>query len=233
MIGYYNYTVWLTYMSLLSAVMGILVSLHGGGHPYWGIFFLMFSGFCDAFDGRVARSKKNRTEVEKGFGIQIDSLSDLVAFGVLPACIGEAMGQSGPGIAGVTRLKFHGNNLIWISALMLAVMMWYCLAALIRLAYFNVTEEERQGSEEGSRKVFTGLPVTSAAVVFPVILLIHIFCKADLTLLYFLFLVIVGFLFVSEVQVKKQTTRGILLLIAIGVLEAAVLAYVFIVMRRQ
>ena len=51
----------------------------------------MFSGLCDAYDGKVARMKKVRTEEEKAFGIQIDSLADMVAFGVLPACIGAAM----------------------------------------------------------------------------------------------------------------------------------------------
>lgn len=39
------------------------------------------------FDGRVARTKKNRTAEQKGFGIQIDSLCDIVAFGILPAVI--------------------------------------------------------------------------------------------------------------------------------------------------
>ena len=70
MIGFFDYTVWLTYMSLLSAGAGILVSLDGDGHPYWGTFFLLFCGLCDAFDGKVARTKKNRTETENKFGIQ-------------------------------------------------------------------------------------------------------------------------------------------------------------------
>ena len=91
MIGFYDYTVILTYLSLLSGASGIIVCLNGIGHPYLGMFFLLFSGLCDTFDGKVARSKKNRTSQEKLFGIQIDSLSDLVAFGVLPACIGIAM----------------------------------------------------------------------------------------------------------------------------------------------
>ena len=39
MIGVYDYTVILTYLSLLSAGAGIFVSLSGGGHPYLGIFF--------------------------------------------------------------------------------------------------------------------------------------------------------------------------------------------------
>ena len=90
MIGVYDYTVWLTYGSLVSAMLGILVCLHGVGHPFVGVFFLLLSGLCDAFDGKVARRKQDRTEMEKNFGIQIDSLADLVAFGVLPGCIGFA-----------------------------------------------------------------------------------------------------------------------------------------------
>ena len=58
-LGYYDYTCFLTYLSLLSAGLGIFVTLHGAGHPYLGIFFLMFSGLCDAFDGKVARTKKD------------------------------------------------------------------------------------------------------------------------------------------------------------------------------
>ena len=60
MIGVYDYTVILTYVSLLSAGMGIFISLSGYGHPYVGIFFLLVCGLCDAFDGKVARTKKNR-----------------------------------------------------------------------------------------------------------------------------------------------------------------------------
>ena len=79
---------------MISATSGIMLCLNDIGLPYLGMFFLMFCGLCDAFDGKVARTKKNRTEQMKQFGIQIDSLSDLVAFGVLPACIGIAMLRS-------------------------------------------------------------------------------------------------------------------------------------------
>ena len=65
MIGIYDYTVVLTYLSLLSAGTGIVVSLGGSGHPFLGIFFLLFCGLCDAFDGKVASTKKNRTDMER------------------------------------------------------------------------------------------------------------------------------------------------------------------------
>ena len=237
MIGYYDYTVVLTYLSMLSATTGVMLCLNDIGHPYLGMFFLMFCGLCDAFDGKVARTKKNRTDSMKKFGIQIDSLSDLVAFGVLPACIGIAMLRSSIEFLTFPHLKFLHQHLAdkstIIKIILTVIAVFYALAAMVRLAYFNVIEEERQETETGVRKTYIGLPVTSSALVFPTILLIHIFCSADLTLLYFLFLAIVGFLFVSDIQVKKPTTKGILVMISIGIVEAAALAFIFIVMRNK
>ena len=234
MIGFYDYTVILTYLSMLSATTGMILCLNDIGHPYIGMFFLMFCGLCDAFDGKVARTKKNRTDRMKKFGIQIDSLSDLAAFGILPACIGISMLRSGIVFLNFPDFKFlHlADKSTIIKIVLSAIAVLYALAAMIRLAYFNVLEEERQTNNPQAPKIFVGLPVTSAALVFPTILLIHIFCAADLTLLYFLFLAIVGFLFVSEVQIKKPTTRGVLIMIAVGALEALALAFIFIVMRK-
>ena len=72
LIGVYDYTVILTYLRLISSVFGMTQAIHGDYKM--AIFCLAFSGAGDAFDGRVARTKKNRTEDEKNFGIQLDSL---------------------------------------------------------------------------------------------------------------------------------------------------------------
>ena len=65
MIGYYNYTVWLTYIGMLSSVLGIGFAI--GGNITASVICLMFSGFCDMFDGAVA-STKERDIDEKRFG---------------------------------------------------------------------------------------------------------------------------------------------------------------------
>ena len=80
MLGVYDYTVVLTYVSVLISMGGMLFSVNG--YPRMAIVCLALSGFCDMFDGKIARTKKNRTEVEKKFGIQIDSLADIICFGV-------------------------------------------------------------------------------------------------------------------------------------------------------
>ena len=223
MLGFYDYTVILTYISLISAGSGILISLADRAHPYWGIFFLMLCGLLDAFDGRVARTKKNRTDMEKNFGIQIDSLSDLVAFGVLPACIGAALIRTSPYLCSLMRDNDSKVLNIIITVILFAILILYVLTALIRLAYFNVTEEERQRKESGSRKFFWGLPVTSAALIFPTVMLINYITDVDISILYFPVTLLTGLAFITRFRMPKPGLRGILIMIGIGVVEAAAL----------
>ncbi len=224
MIGFYDYTVVLTYLSLLSAGTGIVLSLSGEGHPFMGMFCLLLCGLCDAFDGMVARTKKNRTSIEKNYGIQIDSLSDVVAFGVLPACIGSALFRRSEMLRSLGA-AWGAGPVKWVAFLLHAILILYILAALIRLAYFNVTEELRQETEgEKARKEYLGLPVTSAALVFPMVLLIDFLCKSvDLGLLYFGITVLMGFAFLLKFKVKKPGLRGLLIMIGIGALEGLLL----------
>ena len=221
MIGFYDYTVILTYLSLISGSLGVIVCLSGIGHPFIGMFFLMFSGLCDTFDGKVARSKKNRTEREKLYGIQIDSLSDLVAFGVLPPCIGIAMLRVSPRLTDIPRVRplAVGDKPVIYPIFLIAAGLLYVLAAMIRLAYFNVLELERTSVETGTLKTYLGLPVTSAALIFPAVMLIQYVTKADLTLLYFVVMLATAVLFVSKIRVPKPQNRGILIMILAGLVE--------------
>ena len=215
MIGFYDYTVILTYLSLVSASCGIMVALSGSGHPYIGAFFLLFCGLCDAFDGKVARTKKNRSQAERSFGVQIDSLSDLVAFGVLPASIGSAMLRRSALLSLIYGTWWERPLGVGVTAILIV----YILAAMIRLAYFNVTEEERQKTEEGVRRYYTGLPVTSAALIFPLILLLQYVIPADVTPVYFATAVFCAIAFLSPVKIRKPELRGVLILVGIGAVE--------------
>ena len=228
MIGFYDYTMVLTYLSLISASMGIVISLSGEGHPFIGMFFLLFSGLCDAFDGKVARTKPTRTDSERKFGIQIDSLSDVVAFGILPTCIGSAL---------VSRsLVYSFGKTGWglvFSVVCYTIMALYALTAMIRLAYFNVTEEERQKTETGTRKYYLGLPVTSASIIFPFILLVQYVCNKflhfDLTFLYFAIMLATAIAFVTKFQLRKPGFKSLLIMVGIGLAEAAIMIVAFLI----
>ncbi|MBQ1826523.1 MAG: CDP-alcohol phosphatidyltransferase family protein [Erysipelotrichaceae bacterium] len=146
LLGYYNYTVILTYLGMICGFTGIVSVMENNIHK--AVICLICAGICDMFDGTVASTMK-RTVQEKNFGIQIDSLSDLICFGVLPATISY-------------RLNSDAKIAICISAL-------YALCALIRLAYYNVDEQERQTQSTERRVYYTGMPVTLSAVFIPLI----------------------------------------------------------------
>ena len=185
MIGYYNYTVILTYL-------GMLVGFTGIGHVLKGdlraaLICLFISGVCDMFDGKLASTRK-RTREEKRFGVQIDSLSDLVCFGVLPAaavCLA----------CGMSRMSFCLGAL-------------YLLCALIRLAWFNVDEEKRQDREDGRRTVYHGLPVTAAALIFPALLGLGEKCRWPLQILGPVLLLLTAAAFLTPFRLKKPVLRG-------------------------
>ena len=189
LIGFYDYTVILTYISVISAVVGMIFAHQGS---FGGAMLCLFlSGFCDAFDGTVARSKKNRTEDEKAFGIQLDSLCDVVSFGVAPAFACYCMGvNSVPGMV---------------------ILCVYVVCAVIRLAFFNVQEAKRQQVEEGCNKYYRGLPVTSSAIIFPVFYLLRPLLPAKLfAVLLHVLCGLIAFLFVLDFRVKKPDFSKIL-----------------------
>lgn len=185
MIGLYSYTVILTYLSLAISVFGMVQTLDGN-YPV-ALLCLMASGICDMFDGKVARTKKNRTEDEKRFGIQIDSLCDLVCFGVFPAMIGYSLGVRS--IFGKTYLAL------------------FVLAAVIRLGYFNVTEEQRQQQTEEKRVYYQGLPVTSVAVIIPLVFLTRHYFTSKFPMFYEAVLMVVALLFILDIKVKKPDLK--------------------------
>ncbi len=186
LIGYYNYTVVLTYIGMLVGFLGIMYAAKE--QPTKALICLMLSGFCDMFDGAVASTRK-RTKREKRFGIQIDSLCDLICFGVLPAVIVNYQ----------TEEKF---------ALLICGM--YVLSALIRLSYFNVDEEDRQDKSEGKRKFYKGMPVTTIALILP--FAFQASGKTNL-LLSVLFASSLAFLLPIKIKKPNQTMKIIMLIV--------------------
>lgn len=228
MIGVYDYTIILTYLSTISGALGIIITMTGIGHPYGGTLFLMTSGLFDAFDGRVARTKKNRTEFEKNFGMQIDSLSDLICFGVLPVSIGIAQLRINGAFRDVIRGSMNTAK-TWMVIILLSIAAFYILSALVRLAYFNATAAERAEQKKAlGKEYYTGLPVTASALIFPLTLIIHYFTIADLTFFYFWMLLIVGILFIGNFKIPKPGLKLILVGVVIGIFEFGATVFILV-----
>ena len=192
MLGYYDYTVVLTYVSLVISIVGITNAIQGNFRI--AILCLAVSGLCDMFDGKIARTKKNRTEEEKRFGIQIDSLCDVICFGVFPIVICYCIGLNTP--IGVAVISMYG------------------VASVIRLGYFNVSEEKRQNETSEVREYYQGLPITSMAIILPFWWLIRGYLGQHYIFILHILVVIVGTLFISDIRVKKPQNPAVIIMVA-------------------
>ena len=196
MLGYYNPSVILTYLSLIFASLGISRAMEGGDtNIFAAIFCLMLSGTCDMFDGAIAARCK-RTEEEKLFGIQIDSLCDLVAFGALPACITLSLAE-------------HSAFARIGAALIL-------LSSVIRLGFFNVQETLRNREEKLTH--YTGLPVTTVSLLFPAALLVGHALDLPLEKFAPACLCLFSAMEVSRLKLKKPYGAGKWIMLGAGIL---------------
>ena len=106
------------------------------GEFYRAAWFIVFAGILDTLDGRVARISGTGTR----FGAELDSLVDIVSFGVAPAFL-------------MYQVEFaSGGPAAWIFCY------FYVMAAAIRLARFNVTQAGR------AKTYFIGLPSPAAGM---------------------------------------------------------------------
>ncbi|MGB9180726.1 MAG: phosphatidylcholine/phosphatidylserine synthase [Pyrinomonadaceae bacterium] len=111
----------------------------------WAVIF-------DALDGRIARMTKTTTEI----GVQLDSIADVVTFGIAPAVLAYTWGYGS-----ALREGSDAHKLGWFLSFM------YLMCGAFRLARFNVQATRPRPLAEGTIKVdkknFVGLPIPMAA----------------------------------------------------------------------
>ena len=192
--GVYNPSIILTYISVFSALYGIVCIMNQKfATMLIPVIALVVSGVCDMFDGTIARKCK-RTEIEKEFGIQLDSLADTVAFVVYP----------------VIMLLYWTNY----HAISIVISCFYVFAGIMRLGWFNVTTEENKG-------VFQGIPVTSIAIILP---LIYMLCtkyavQANVyAIIMQALFTAVGLLFIANIKIAKPTHKARVILCVLAII---------------
>ena len=198
-IGYYGYWVWLTYLSVATAFTGGTFALRG--KPDAAVICLIISGVCDMFDGTVARTAK-RDHMQKAYGIQIDSLADVMSFGLLPAAIGYCL------------FDLSGNHSPMATVLTLAICVLYVLCGLMRLAWFNVTEEEMQAKGE-KRTYYVGLPITVASLILSVTYFVIAGLEC-VSVIYTGLLLVLAVAFVSKFHMPKVKLKYVVVVAFVG-----------------
>ena len=109
-----------------------------------GMALIPLAFVFDALDGRIARLRK----VASTLGRELDSLSDVISFGVAPAALGYACGLQG--------------GWDWV------VLSYFVGCGVSRLARYNVTAEQLSG-DEGKVRYFEGTPIPTSVVIVGVL----------------------------------------------------------------
>lgn len=135
-----------TLSSIFCGFYAILLGAQDGAGPerfYQAALLIIFAMFFDGIDGRVARL----TRTQSAFGVQIDSLADVVSFGAAPAVL-------------VYRWSLES-----LGTLGLLGAFTFTACGAIRLARFNVLSTSRDGTPQKPGKYIAGLPIPGAAAL--------------------------------------------------------------------
>jgi CDP-diacylglycerol--serine O-phosphatidyltransferase len=161
-------------ITLINGICGFMaIGFVAKGSEYFGLaaYMLFYAMIADVLDGRVARI----SQTTSSFGGQLDSMCDVISFGVAPAFmmlkVLQAHRQELVGSAEAMVGDFF-TRFIWVTALV------YLCCAIIRLARFNVENEE----DESAHMAFTGLPSPAAAGVVAAIIMLSRHLATDQTL---------------------------------------------------
>lgn len=175
-IGYYRKCDILTMCGTFLAFIGIILAIND--HFTFSAFCLFLCCVCDGFDGKLARMKRYKKE-QKVYGAQLDSLSDVICFGVFPAIL--------------TSLICNNIYVYIISAI-------YMLCGLVRLAYFNTLDI----MPKSNKNVFIGVPITTVAIIYPIILFIIRFINFNiLKIVMPIILLILSISYILNIEFKK------------------------------
>lgn len=190
-VGIYRNCDFVTMLSSVFGIIGIICAMNA--HISLAIFSLIMSGICDSFDGVLAR-KRNNTKKEMIYGCEMDSLSDIVCFGVLPIIISINDG-----------INESLSNVVYIM---------YILAGIIRLAYYNTLYHV----DEDSKGYFVGFPITSVAIIYPIFWLIFrakkiIYSNIIIVAMFFC----LAISYIVRVKIKKIDTKWKLILAILGI----------------
>ena len=165
---------------------------------------ILGSVLFDAIDGKVARLTRSTSR----FGVEFDSLSDLVAFGVAPAILVFSWA-----------LRPYGR-LGWLAAFL------YVACGALRLARFNVQLDTVES------RYFRGLPIPGAAglIVATIFLFYRLDVQGEVTNLFILLMIyLLAFLMVSNIRYPSFKDLKLLKRRPFGTLVAMILAIVVVV----
>jgi CDP-diacylglycerol--serine O-phosphatidyltransferase len=150
--------IFLGYISMLRSFKGAMLAASGasGAHEHFATAAtaIMAAGFLDGLDGRIARMTNTTSE----FGREMDSLADVISFGMAPAVLAFAWGVQfvEPSLGEHIRTQLFNTG--YFTAF------FFLLCGSVRLARFNIQKNPiPKNPGRPDRKYFVGLPIPAAA----------------------------------------------------------------------
>ena len=170
---------------LFCALFGIYFAIQG--NFYAAIIAILWAVLFDWYDGIIARKIKGRTKEQGELGIQLDSIIDMVSFGVFPAIV----------------LLSYGHYSLWFMPGAFVVV----AATAIRLSYFNV-----YGLMDS--QTYKGLAMDNNALILAFVFLFEIFfTQANFSIILYVVLMILAALNLSSISIHKFGAKWVYLLI--------------------
>src|SRR6516225_8077040 len=151
--------VFLGFVAILQAFQGAMLVMKGGNFGYNWHFetaakMIGLAVFLDGLDGRIARM----TNTVSDFGREMDSLADVITFGIAPAVLAYAWGIQ------FIESPIEGIPLETIARVGYFICFLFLLCGAARLARFNITTNPvPKNPGRPDRKYFVGLPIPAAA----------------------------------------------------------------------
>ncbi len=173
-------------LGLMSAVTGIYFAIQANFQM--AIIGVLWAVLFDWYDGIIARKLKGRTKVQGDFGAQLDSLIDIVSFGILPAII----------------LLSYGNYNIWFLPGAFVII----AASVIRLTYFNV-----YGLIDS--KTYKGFPLDNNVLILALVFLFEsFFTTGTFSIILYVLLITLSVLNLSSIRTPKFGGKWVYVLVA-------------------
>lgn len=166
----------LTVSNLFLGILAIILAFQGDHYVDYAAITVIIGMLADGLDGRVARMLNAQSD----FGKELDSLSDVITFGVAPAFIMYVVVL---------------NDMSWLGIIITAI---FPICGALRLARFNV--------QAGLPGYFVGLPITAAGGVLATLALYH---QVFNTVLLAISMLLLAFLMVSKIKYPNFKKVGI------------------------
>lgn len=184
-------------LGLMSAVIGIYFAIQGNFNA--AIIGILWAVLFDWYDGIIARKMKGRTKVQGDFGAQLDSMIDIVSFGIFPAIV----------------LLSYGNYDIWFLPGAFVII----AASAIRLSYFNI-----YGLADS--KTYNGLALDNNVLILAFVFLFeNFFTPSTFSIIIYILLILLSAFNLSSIPTLKFGGKWIYVLVAYVLIMTSVFGW--------